>query len=59
MLQPHVVRMYTVTVKVTVRKVTFTQCTQLLGQLRATTASTNSAEHHMQLYTVLFSWRRA
>jgi len=29
-------------------KVTFTQCTQFMTQLHTTTASTTSAEHHMQ-----------
>jgi len=31
-----------------------TQCTQLAAQLHITTDSTTSAEHHMQLYSVLF-----
>jgi len=30
------------------RTVTFTQCTQLTTQLHTTTASTTSAEHHIQ-----------
>jgi len=34
--------------ELTVRTVTFTQCTQLTTQLHTTTASTTSAEHHMQ-----------
>jgi len=42
-----------------IRTVTFTQCKQLATQLHTTTASKISAEHHIQFYTVLFSWRWA